>query len=68
MKKWFNVELNEKDAVEMKKFLTERGIKFETSGCFELVHFEIFLEKDSEDYKAVNNKLEQLWKDSICAA
>lgn len=68
MKKWFNVELNERDAVEMKKFLTERGIKFDTSGCFELVHFEILLEKDSEDYKAVNNKLEQLWKDSICAA
>lgn len=66
--KWYNVELNEKDAVEMKKFLTERGIKFDTSGCFELVHFEILLEKDSEDYKAANNKLEQLWKDSICAA
>lgn len=57
--KWYNVELNEKNAVEMKKFLTERGIKFDTSGCFELVHFEIFLEKDSEGYKAVNNKLEQ---------
>ena len=66
--KWYNVELNEKDAVEMKEFLTERGIKFDTSGCFELVHFEIFLEKDSEDYKAVNDKLERLWKDSICAA
>ena len=39
MKKWFNVELNERDAVKMKEFLTKKGIKFETSGCFELVHF-----------------------------
>lgn len=38
MKKWFNVELNERDTVKMKAFLTERGIKFETSGCFELMH------------------------------
>lgn len=68
MKNWFNVELNERDAVKMKEFLAEKGIKFDTSGCFELVHLEILLEKDSEDYKAVNNKLEQLWKDSICAA
>ena len=67
MKDWFNVELNENNAVEMKRFLTNMGIKFDTSGCFELVHFEIFLEKDSDEYKAVNNKLERLWKDSICA-
>lgn len=68
MKKWFNVELNERDAVKMKVFLTERGIKFETSGCFELVHFEILLEKDSREYKAVNTKLERLWSGSIWAA
>ena len=52
----------------MKAFLTERGIKFETSGCFELVHFEILLEKDSKEYKAVNTKLERLWNDVIFAA
>lgn len=68
MKKWFNVELNERDAVKMKAFLTEKGIKFETSGCFELVHFEILLEKDSSEYKAVNTKLERLWNDAIFAA
>ena len=68
MKKWFNVELNERDSVKMKEFLAEKGIKFETSGCFELVHFEILLEKDSEEYKAVNTKLERLWNDAIFAA
>ena len=68
MKKWFNVELNERDAVKMKEFLIERGIKFETSGYFELVHFEILLEKGSDEYNAVNNKLENLWSGSIWAA
>ena len=58
--KWYNVELNEWDAVKLKDFLYGLDAKFETSGCFEKVHFEILLDKDSNEFKEIENFLNDL--------
>jgi hypothetical protein len=43
---YFNIELNQKDAEKLQKYLYDSGIHFEISGSFELVHFEINLNSD----------------------
>lgn len=40
--KWYNIELKQNESNLLKDFLKEYGIKFESSGCYNLVHFEIF--------------------------
>lgn len=52
-KKWYNIELLEKDS--LRKFLKNEGIKFEISGVGKLYHFEILL--DSIGFRKVNNFL-----------
>lgn len=49
--KWYNVELHPISAELFKDFLHEKGIRFETSGCFDLVHFEVYIydEKQIDD-------------------
>lgn len=55
--KYFNVEIrNFLSAVLLKDFLRENGIKFEPSGCFNLVHFEIFV-PDEKTYNKINDFL-----------
>lgn len=41
MNKWYNVELSGQDAERLSYYLTKNGIKFETSGAYNLTHFEI---------------------------
>ena len=41
--KWYNIELKLLSAEVLKEYLRNNGIRFETSGCFDLVHFEIFV-------------------------
>ena len=41
--KWYNVELKETQACIFKDFLHNHGIRFESSGCYNLIHFEIFI-------------------------
>lgn len=41
--KWYNIELDDIRAVLLKDFLCNHGIRFESSGCYNLVHFEIFI-------------------------
>lgn len=46
IKKWYNIELNQKDAEKLHRHLYNIGVHFDTSGCFNLVHFEIELSPD----------------------
>jgi hypothetical protein len=48
-KKWYNAELNQKDAEKLHQHLYDINAHFETSGCFELVHFEIELSPDESE-------------------
>jgi vacuolar-type H+-ATPase subunit I/STV1 len=63
MKKWYNVELNERDALEFRKYLLDNNIKFETSGCFELVHFEVWLAE--EEVEKVDKVIDRIFGDII---
>lgn len=45
MKHFYNVELNKEDAEKLKAYLKENGIYFEPSSCYNLVHFEIKVDK-----------------------
>ena len=55
--KYFSVELRNIFSSELlKDFLRNEGIKFEPSGCFDLVHFEIFV-PDEKTYNKINDFL-----------
>jgi hypothetical protein len=41
MNKWYNTELSRQDAERLSYYLTKNSIKFETSGAYNLTHFEI---------------------------
>ena len=41
--KWYSVELNPISAEIVKDFLRENDVKFESSGCYNLVHIEMFI-------------------------
>ena len=41
--KWYNTELSVISAEIFKDFLRDHSIRFESSGCFNLIHFEIFV-------------------------
>lgn len=44
MRRWYNIELGLSDEiVALKKFLKNSGFKYETSGAYNLTHFEILL-------------------------
>lgn len=63
-RKWYSVELNQKEAEKFKEYLENAIIKFEISGCFELIHFEIKL--DSTEVYVVNKWMkENIYKDTI---
>lgn len=38
---WKNVELTNEEADKFRLFLHDNGICFESSGCFNIVHFEV---------------------------
>jgi hypothetical protein len=44
MKKWYSIDLNQKDAEKLQQYLYETDVRFEISGNFELVRFEIEME------------------------
>ena len=54
--KWYNVELQLISAELLKDFLHENGIRFETSGCYNLVHFEICI-YDEKQIDSINSFL-----------
>lgn len=57
--KWYNVELKMNDAERLQQYLYDNNIKHEISGCFNMVHIEIFI-TDSYDYKIVAEFLKTL--------
>lgn len=58
MKLYKNVELSKRDAEQLKVFLKNNKIKFETSGVENLVYFEILVNQFEE--KKINEFLETL--------
>lgn len=58
MKKWVNVELNREDANVFRTELLTRHIKYEASGCFNLIHFEVLA--DEKEIEELNRILEKM--------
>ena len=40
LRTWVNIELEKVEADELKEFLVENDIEFESSQCFDLIHIE----------------------------
>ena len=57
MRKWYNVELNEEDAIKLHIFLIDNSISHELSRAYNLVHMEI--ELDDDEYIEVEKFLEE---------
>ena len=57
-RKWLNVELSQADANELKDFLNDNDIEFESSECYDEIHFEVLV--DEYEKKAVNDFLNEL--------
>jgi len=57
---WKNVELNQNDANELKDFLNDYDIEFESSECYDKIHFEILV--DEYESEAINDFLDELDK------
>ena len=58
MRKFYSVELNKADAERFKVYLRANGIYFESSACYNLIHFEVKL--NDAELKMVNEYLENL--------
>ena len=57
--KWYNVELTPLSSVDLKQFLHDNKVTFETSGCAGLVHFEIYATQTQA--KMINTFLDTLY-------
>lgn len=71
MKKYYALEVNATTQKMMKRiekfreFLADNNIRFETSGAFENIHFEILL--DESEFKTVDKAIGRiLYFDAIC--
>lgn len=58
MREFYNVELTKDEAEKFKAYLKANGIYFEPSACYNLIHFEVKMNK--EELKMVNEFLENL--------
>lgn len=54
--RWFNIELNIISAAIFKDFLRYCGYRFESSGCYDLIHFEIFITSE-KDFQRISEFL-----------
>ena len=52
LRTWCSVELNEDNAEIFRHYLRERGIKYEPSSAWNLIHFECYM--TNEERKAAN--------------
>ena len=58
-RKWYNFEtMWDNVALSLREFLLDNNIKFETSGCFGGVHFEVLC--NPAEVQKVNNFLDSL--------
>ena len=47
MKRWYNIDLlNDTDIIALRMFLRDNGIKYETSGNYNMTHFEIYCDAE----------------------
>ena len=59
-RRWVNVNLSQESAVEFHKELRNKGIRYESSGCGHLVHFEVYA--SDEESTQLNDFLSNLDK------
>lgn len=57
--KYYNVELATHEAMALKLFLRTNGFTFETSACFDSVHFEVLASQEQKDM--INSFLDTLY-------
>ena len=57
--RYYNIELTPLSSVDLKQFLHDNKITFETSGCGDLVHFEIYATQDQKNM--INSFLDTLY-------
>ena len=43
MRNWYNVELPKEYAEVLKKYCKDKGLRYEASECFNLIHIEAYL-------------------------
>lgn len=55
MKKWYCCELCKADWEKFRIFLKENGIRYEASGCYNLVHIEVY--EDPREFEMSENFL-----------
>lgn len=58
MRRWLNTDVTRTQAELLGAFLYENDIEFESSECYDLVHFEIFVNEYEED--AINNFIDEI--------
>ena len=46
---WSSCTQSREDAVKLKKYLRDAGIRFEASGCHEMIHFSVFVNEDETE-------------------
>ena len=47
MKRWYNIDLiNDDDIIALRMYLRDNGIKYETSGNYNMTHFEIYCDAE----------------------
>lgn len=49
-RKWLSVEFTKDEATSFKAELDSVGIKYESSECFNLIHFEVFVNKEEQAF------------------
>lgn len=57
--KYYNIELSPLASVDLRYFLKENNITFETSACYGLIHFEILASQ--EQATMINSFLDTLY-------
>ena len=57
--KYYNIDLSPLASVDLKQFLHDNKIKFETSACYNSVHFEILATQNQKDM--INSFLDTLY-------
>lgn len=59
MKRWYNIDLiNDADIIALRIYLHDNGIKYETSGNYNMTHFEIYC--DSETAALIDNYINSI--------
>ena len=54
--RWFNIELKKLSSLIFKDFLRYNGYRYESSECYDLIHFEIFITSE-KDFEKISNFL-----------